>query len=273
MTVVIEMGPSADYETLELLLIDPGGERPVPIVLLPHAPASGADAIARSLAESLEQGRWRLLPVPDLGGNVAAERDWHRDLWVAMPEADRDAVALITGATAGYLAPVLADRARTTVLVREPLAAVGMIGETGEPLPKRRVLERLAETPIDEIPPRLRRIANPQSRALLAPWHDPAELIVSLGPPDDADRWRDLLFGDLLPNLDAAAVERAPDVARALVRSLGGRPKPVVQAAKTIVDPALEIPGDREYTDLLLGLNWLDAELYARCFERSGEAG
>ena len=270
MTAVIEMRPNDDHKTLELLLVDRGDEDPAPIVLLPHAPASGGDAIARSLAESLEEGSWRLVPVPDLGGDVIAQRDWHRDLWVAMSAADRGSVALVTGATAAYLAPTLADAARTTVLVREPLAAVGMTGET---LPKRRALERLAETPVDEIPPRLRRIANPQSRALLAPWHDPAELIVSPGPPDDADRWRAALFGDVLPNLDAAAVEQAPDVARALVRSLGGRPKPVVQAAKGVVDHGPEVPEDPEYADLLLGLNWLDAELYAHCADQGREAG
>ena len=239
-------------------------------MLLPHAPASGIDVIARSLAESLEHGRWRLFPVPDLGGDVVAQRDWHRDLWVAMPAADRDAVALVTGATAAYLAPVLADTARTTVLVREPLAAVGMIGGDAAEAPRARAPRR---DPVDEIPPRLRRIANPQSRALLAPWHDPAELIVSPGPPDDADRWRDALFGEVLPNLDAAAVEQAPDVARALVRSLGGRPKPVVQAAKGVVDDGAEMPEDPEYADLLLGLNWLDAELYARCADQGRAAG
>jgi hypothetical protein len=270
MTAVIEMRPSDDHTVLELLLTERDAQRQAPIVLLPQAPASGADAIARSLADSLELGRWRLFPAPDLGGDVVALRAWHRDLWAAMPTADRDSVALVTGVTAGYLAPVLADGARTTALVREPLAAVGMTGET---LPKRRALERLAETPVDEIPSRLRRIANPQSRALLAPWHDPAELIVSAGPPDDADRWRDALFGDVLPNLDAATVEQAPEVARALVRSLGGRPKPVVQAAKAVADGGVEVPEDPEYAELLLGLNWLDAELYARCVRPSGQAG
>jgi len=102
---------------------------------------------------------------------------------------------------------------------------------------------------------------------------EPSRLIPSTGPPDDADRWRDALFGDVLPNLDAATVEQAPEVARALVRSLGGRPKPVVQAAKAVADGGVEVPEDPEYAELLLGLNWLDAELYARCVRPSGQAG
>lgn len=270
MTSVMGMRASHDRATLEFLLTERHDDHPGSIVLLPQAPGSGAETIARSLAESLDQGHWRLLPVPGLGADVVAQRAWHRDLWVAMPAADRNSVALATGMTAGYLAPVLADAARTVVLVREPLAALGV---TGEVLPKRRALERLAETPVADIPARLQRIANPQSRALLAPWHDPAELIVSPGPPSDADRWRDALFGDVLPHLDATAIEQAPDVARALVRSLGGRPKPVVQAAKAIVDDEVDAPEDPEYAELLLGLNWLDAELYDRCVGPSGQAG
>jgi hypothetical protein len=256
------MPASHDHTTLELLLTERDGADPGQIVLLPRSPGSGIDAIARSLAESLDEGRWRLLPVPGVGGDVVAQRGWHRDLWVAMPAADRTSVALVTGATAGYLAPVLAGAARTVVLVSDPLAAIGMIGGA---LPKRRALERLAETPVPEIPRRLQRIANPQSRAVLGPWHDPRDLTVSLGPPPDADRWREALFGDVLPHLDAAPMQRAPEVARALARSLGGHPKPVVLAATTAVANAVDAPDDPELADLLLELNWLDAELYDRC--------
>ena len=56
-------------------------------------------------------------------------------------------------------------------------------------------------------------------------------------------------------------------------RSLGGRPKPVVQAAKAVIDGEVLAPEDPAQADLLLGLNWLDAELYDRCAGRSGQAG
>jgi hypothetical protein len=255
------MAASPHHTTLEFLIRRASEPRPGRVVLLPQAPGSGADAIARSLVDSLD-GRWRLLPAPSLGAEVLAQRAWHRDAWLAMPAADRDSVALVTGPTAGYLAPVLADAAWTVVLVHDPLAALGVMAEA---LPKRRALERLAETSADDIPARLVQIANPQSRALLAPWHDPADLIVSSGPPSDADRWRDALFGDVLPHLHATAIEEAPSVARELAGSLGGRPKPVVQAAKAIVPGEVHVPEDPAYAELLLRFNWLDAELYDRC--------
>jgi hypothetical protein len=263
------MTATSDHTPLEFLVRQAGERDANPIVLLPQAPGSGVDAIARSLVQNLDGGHWRLLPAPGEDTDVLAQRAWHRDAWLAMSAADRDSVALVTGATAGYLGPVLADAARTVVLVRDPLAAASL---TGEPVPKPRALERIAETPADEIPERLRRIANPQSRALLAPWHDPAGLLVSLGPPSDADRWRDALFGDVLPHLDASAIEQAPSVARELVGSLGGRAKPVVQAAKAVADGEVPVPEDPAHADLLRRFNWLDAELYDRCAGPGGQA-
>jgi hypothetical protein len=244
--------------TLELLLRP---ERDLDrTVLLPQTRASGADDLARALVEAIDDAHLRLLPAPGPDTDPVTQRAWHRDAWLALPAADRDAVALVTGVTACFLCPVLRDSARTIVLVRDPLSAVRHMGE---PLPKRRTLEGLRESPADEVPARLRAIANPQSRALIAPWHDPGALAVSLGPSDDADRWREALFEDVLPQLDVIAVEQAPRVARELARGLGGRPKQTVHAAKAIAsDDGGEDP---DVADLLLGLNWLDAELYDRC--------
>jgi hypothetical protein len=179
-----------------------------------------------------------------------------------MSASRRHSVALVTGPTAGYLAPVLADAARMVVLVRDPLSAVR---GTSDPQLKKSALEDLSGTPADSVPARMLLIANPQSRALLAPWHDPAELVVSTGPPDDADRWREALFGDVLPLVDATAVEDAAGVARDLARSLGGRPKPVAQAARAIAGEGVGGAEDVDMADLLLRLNWLDAELHDRC--------
>jgi hypothetical protein len=264
------MPASPNRTALELLVRRASERTPQPIVLLPQTPGSGADAIARSLVESRDDGHRRLFPAPSLDADVLTQRAWHRDTWLAMPPVERDLVVLVTGATAGYLGPVLADAARTVVLVREPLAALGL---TGEALPKRRALERLAESSLEDLPAKLQRLANPQSRALLAPWHDPAGLTVSPGPPADADRWRDALFGDVLPHVDASAIEEAPSVARALAGSLGARPKPVVQAAKAVLEGESHFSEDPAVAELLLRFNWLDAELYDRCVNPRGRTG
>jgi hypothetical protein len=264
------MPTNPDHTPLELLFRQATERNSEPIVLLPQTPGSGADAIARSLVESRDDGQRRLLPAPSLGAGVPAQRAWHRDAWLAMPALERDSVVLVTGATAGYLAPVLADAARTVVLVHEPLAAAALTGETA---PRRRALERFAESSVDDLPVRLHGIANPQSRGLLAPWHDPTELIVGPGPPSDADRWRDALFGDVLPHVDASAIEEAPSVARDLAGLLGARAKPVVQAAKAVLAGQSRFSGDPAVAELLLRFNWLDAELYDRCANPRSRTG
>lgn len=246
--------------TLELLLFSARDHADT--LLLPQPRGTGAADIARSLLEGVSDARRRLLPAPGPDAGVSAQRAWHRDAWLAMRASERDAVALVTGPTAGYLAPVLGDSARTVVFVRDPLTA---IGQMGEPLPKKRALEGLREAGPDEVPARLGALANPQSRALLAPWHDPAGLVVGLGAPDDGDRWRELLFGEVLPRVEAIPVERASHASRELARELGGRPKPVVQAATAIAEDAAGAPEDPALAGLLLRLNWLDKELHDRC--------
>jgi hypothetical protein len=264
------MRASPSHTVLQLLVSGAGDRNAEPIILLPEAPGSGANAIARSLVESRDGGHTRLLPAPSLDADVRAQRAWHRDAWLAMPAVERDAVVLVTGPTAGYLGPVLADAARTVVLVCEPRAAAGL---TGDVPTKRHTLERLAESAVDDLPARLHGIANPQSRRLLAPWHDPAELIVGPGPPSDADRWRDALFGDVLPHVDASPVEEAPRVARALAGSVGARPKPVVQAARAVLEGQSHFSEDPDVAELLLRFNWLDAELYDRCVNPRSQTG
>jgi hypothetical protein len=269
MTPATELPPTLNTTPLRFLLSEgdqPGSDR---VLLLPLPPGSGAEAIARSLIASVERGSWRLVPSPSPDGDVVTQRAWHRDLWLAMPSAVRDSVAAVIGPSATFLAPVLSGSGRTVVFIREPLAALALIGET---VPKKRVLDHLEETSAADAPARLLRMANPQSRALLAPWHDPSELLISQGPPSDADRWREALFGHVLPKLEASAIDHAPGLARELARMLGGRQKPIVQAARAAAGSDGTVVEDSTHAELLLGLNWLDSELYERCRDPVGQS-
>lgn len=255
------MPTSPPDTTLQLLLGDAergDGER---IVLFPEIPEAAVEPISRSLLDAARGGRRLLLPAPGPDAAVDTQRAWHLDTWRALARADRDAVVFVAGMTAAYLAPVLADAAQTVAIIREPLDAVASALDR---LPKRRTLERLADSPPGALPAWARPIVNPQSRALLAPWHDPEEML-SAGPPADAEHWREALFGEVLPRLEAATVEDAPVVAHGLAARLGAKPKPVVQAANAAAGGTPRAPDDAELADLLLRFNWLDAELYERC--------
>jgi hypothetical protein len=117
----------------------------------------------------------------------------------------------------------------------------------------------------DGVPkPRIRAVANPQSRALLLPWPQADELPVTLGPPPDAQQWRDLLFEEAVPRLRPVATKDLPTLVRTLTRDLGYRAKrfrrlSTLEQASTDAEPLTVKTG---HAALLRDLNWLDCELY-----------
>ena len=159
------MTATSDHTPLEFLVRQADERDANPIVLLPQAPGSGADAIARSLVENLEEGHWRLLPAPGARRRRArAARLAPRRLAGDVGRGSRLGRACDRG-DRRVPGPVLADAARTVVLVRDPLAGAAL---TGEPVPKRRGLwSDSPRLPRPRFRQRARRIANPQSRALL----------------------------------------------------------------------------------------------------------
>jgi hypothetical protein len=257
-----------DYLPLELVFAPPSRARTGPVVLLPQATGAGADRFARAIVGSFAHGWRRLVPAPPLDAGVSEQRAWHRDLWLAMAETDRRAVALIMGPTAAHLAPFLEDAARTLALVVDPLEALR--AQDPAELPRKRTLERLGSPDVPRAPERVRHVANQQSRALLAPWYDTGDLAVSAGVPPDGDRWRVALFEDVLSRVGAVAVEQASDLARELAELVGAPPKPLVRAARSMRE---RVDGegldDEDLAELLRRVNWLDAELHERCGARA----
>ncbi len=244
---------------LQLVLSEPTAS-PRPILVFPHLPGTGADTLTAALLDSMPGGRRRLLPAPAPGASDSALRAWHSDAWMALSEGAQDSVVLAAGPTAAYLAAALGEGADTIALLREPLAA--LLTEHGARLPKRRALEALGHEAGDPKSERLRSWSNPQSRALLRPWHDTERMQVTAGPPEDADHWRELLFGDVLSRVETAIDPVA--VARTLAVRLGSPPKRAVREATALVQSSPVVRTVANATSIL-SLAWLDAELYDRC--------
>jgi hypothetical protein len=248
-----------EHATIELLFAGGPDVEPRPTIIFPHLPGSGAAGVAHALVSTVGDGRRQLVPAPPVDVGQEEHRAWHRDLWYAMSAVQREKLTLATGPTALFLAPTMAEEGRAIVLVREPLAAAHAIGKA---LPKPRLVSGLASTPLAEAPSRLRRFANPQSRALMAPWHDTAQLAVSDGPPDDADHWREALFEEVLPRVQVVPSERAASVTDDLIDLVGARRKPVMHAVRAIA--TVHEPDDEAAKrEALRRLSWLDAELHA----------
>lgn len=210
---------AADAQPLVMPRLVPGDQEPLVAAVLDRARAV----------------RRRVLPAP-APGRPAVARSWYRDLWWALPERDQRSIVAVAGPGAACLGLLLDRDARVVARVREPLHALEVLAAAGARLPNRAALLALRDEPERTLKPRLRAVANPQARELLVPWSEADELPVTIGPPSDADRWRELLFGEALPCMQSEA--------SALPRN------------------AANLPGRQPYHELLLALNWLDRELY-----------
>src|SRR5204862_385311 len=85
-------------------------------------------------------------------------------------------------------------------------AAAGIMDQR---ISEKRLPKDEEETASRPAPTRPGRLANPQSRALRAPWHDPAEQAMSNGPPGEADRWAHALLPDAVPRVDTSGASRS----------------------------------------------------------------
>lgn len=182
--------------------------------------------------------RRRLFPAPGPGAAPSDVRSWYRDLWWALSGAERNSLVGAAGPGSACLALLSERGACVLATVREPRVAVAAAVAAGARLPNRAALLALRDDPERTTKPRLRAVANAQSRELLVPWVEADDLPVTVGPPPDAHRWRQLLFEQALPTLQPVQIEGVTSA------------------------PAEELPRGHAYTTLLLELNWLDRELH-----------
>jgi hypothetical protein len=261
-------GLRKDSPVLELLLADDGDGRAR--VLLPQLTGSRLEPLAARLFAALPPARRRALPGPAADAPPAAVRAWHRDAFLALPLAERDALVLAAGPGAASLAPVI-EGSQVGACVREPLEAVALLARDGYPVPNRKALAALGDAGDHAPKPQLARFSNPQARSVLLAFAEADGLPVTLGPPPDADRWRELLFEQAMPLVRPVLPDGIEDAIQGLVTRLGYPPPGPGDAAETERtlrdDPAIQ--GD--HADLLRRLSWLDAELYHRC--RAPEQG
>jgi len=172
------------------------------------------------------------------------------------------------------LIPLLNGDATVFATVHEPLDAVRAAAEAGAPIPSAAQLLTL-NTEAD--PRRLdyfRPVANMQTRALLVRTAVAKELPVTVGPPPDADRWRQLLFEEAL----AGVRLDSPGARSALADELAGalripreRLSRTLNSARTneIRTAAPKRP-NRSLEKSLRALNWLDVELFDHCHRIGG---
>jgi hypothetical protein len=154
------------------------------------------------------------------------------------------------------------------VTVRDPLETVSAIVRGGVPLPPRHTLAALREEPGRLLKQKMRIFSNPQARALLLAAADAGELPVTLGPPSNAHRWRDVLFNDALSRVGLIGADAVATAAGDLAAQLGYPPGARTRAssiAGRLSGRRQQVSIDEDRAELLRELNWLDVELFARC--------
>lgn len=248
--------------TLELVFRN--GEMPERPVLLPQVAGTGIEPFAASLL-SAAGGIRRVLPGPGQKASAPAIRSWHRDAWWALPQVERRSLVLAAGAGAACIAPLLDERAEVVAIVRDPLEVVVATAAAGRRVPARRHLHALADGDA-RMARRLRAFSNWQARVLLTHREEFDSLPITLGPPPDADRWRELLFCGTLPGVHAVPADQVASEAKALAERLGCCPQAIARVARAAettpwITPVRLRP---DHADLLRQLSWLDTELYER---------
>lgn len=248
---------------MELLLLE--GTRSGPPVLVSQLAPTSLDPVAAALLEAAPPGRRRVLPGPGPDASTPVVRDWHRDAWIAMPASERESVAVVAGPGVASLAP-LVEGAKVVATMREPLEAVSALASDGKALPNRRALAALRDERGRLPKAQMRLFSNPQARTLLLATAAP-DLPVTLGPPEDADRWRRLLFEEAMPRVQPIFVDGLSDVAADLAAQLGYPPGHRARAGE--IAGRIEVQDERPSIDpdraeLIEELNWLDQELFIR---------
>jgi len=237
------------------LLFRPGPPSSEPIPLLPELPGVDLTKLTATLLSNAG-GYWRAFPEPAPGTRV---REWYADLWQALRPDEQASLVMAAGSGAIWLAPILGDRSEIFAVVREPLQALVAIDSAN--VPKQSQLQRLGAAGENARMDALRPFANPQARALLAPWIETDELPVSFGPPPDADTWRALLFEQQVPKRQFTRRTELGPVAHQLARRVGCSRKLVAEIGTERVSGRRPAGRSRRH-QLLLDLNWLDAELH-----------
>jgi hypothetical protein len=222
-------------------------------VVIADTPGSNSAAVAGALTACAVSCRRLVFFAPPQTASREAISRWHRDLWSTVSPSDRRRILLVAGDTAQYLAPLIGDETRIVAFVDEPVEASLALG----------LKSRQLEEAVQNNGRRTRRIAyqlNAQSRALLGPWHDTDGFPVSDGPPGDADRWREALFGDVLTRVAAVPAEAAVERAGSIAKSLKWMDKQVARYLRTVGEPrALKLSEPtREH---VASFCWLDGEL------------
>jgi hypothetical protein len=245
------------------------------ILVFHHIRKTAGSSLKASILRNVPQGNRVRLPYPNV--SAAMQREWWRELVASMTPVEKASLWAVSSHFAGFCLDLF-PRVQGVTMIREPIDLVlsrlffradqsadlswlrEYYTETGKPRDSNTQAGRLTKAGW----------YNPQARTLLAPHFDVSELRHTLGPPPDANVWRERLFTLVSGRFLVGLQEAYDDSVRLFAEKFGWRDL-TTPAVKVNENRPRELPLDEAMADLICRANWLDLELYsayARTFDR-----
>jgi hypothetical protein len=230
-----------------------------PVHVFQHARKTGGTSIRslihRNLADSTDL-ETRYLPRKTTESIL---RESYGDLLNSLSNDQRKRLCWVISHSASHVVPFLDRPVRAFTIVREPVDRV--LSRFWYPFGKTRTVEELSSM-FAKLSRGRFQYSNYQSRLLLGPHHDcEGKLPVALGPPPDADIWRQRLFTvvddiyTLLPN------EHLDESFSSLSAEWGWNVQESDRHRVNTARPRLE-DIEPELRERIRAYNWLDDELH-----------
>jgi hypothetical protein len=242
-----------------------------PLLLFEHIHKTGGTSLKHVIRANLIESADRIVreDLPKRGDD-AIDR-WWRDFLAGVPDHERRLHA-VASHWANYLFKMTDRPVQGICMVREPVDRVlSRYFFWERPLADRASIADIYIAGFETLPRSLQteigQFHNWQSRLLLVPHHDPAELPMSLTPPPDAELWKQRIRDIVDAHYLVGIHERFEDSVRYFAHRLKWKrlliPHKKVNARRTREE---EI--DDATRDLVLQANWLDVELYRHATDR-----
>jgi hypothetical protein len=260
-------------------------------ILFHHIQKTAGTALRKFIRSALPPSQRLVRQVENLSAQPReALLAWHRDWYESLTERQRDELCCAMAHSANYLLPAMDRPVLAITLVRDPVDRVvsqyyrrksrrgnPLVPDPLSPPPSARKAKTwtLADafeyfsgrSPRDVGHHGWVRSFNGQSRSLLAPHYDVGDLILSNGPPPDADLWRERLFTLMDETYTVGVQERFEEFVGRLAAMFGCEPW-LPRAKVNRSRPAVsELPDTLRET--ILAHNWLDTELHAYARDRA----
>ena len=216
---------------------------------------------------------------PDLPSKYAKELpEIYRGLYDALTDDERARLVWAASHSAAFFIPYVERPVRGVTVVREPLDRTlsrFWFGEKAKQKSLEMLAERLRELMADTNGPtgmlgKVREYSNPQSRWLLAPFHDVGELSVVPRSDADAGLWRERLVTHLDETYHLLLLQhRLEESIERLARLCGWTISSVPHLRHNMARPAPEeVP--LSLREQIYAANWLDVELFRYASMRFG---